>query len=88
MNVFQLCIHAFEYLSLFVCCVDDDDISISVTSNILESYPTAGQLPRPKLLQFWENRRPPYWGTWRKKSQSIRPRNPFGADEVSKYIFV
>lgn len=37
---------------------------------------------RPKLLQFYENRRPPYWGTWRKSSRSIRPKNPFGKDEV------
>ena len=27
-------------------------------------------------------RRPPYYGTWRKKSRTIRPRNPFGMDEV------
>lgn len=54
-----------------------------MTSNVVESYPTTGQLPHPKLLQFWENRRPPYWGTWRKKSQSIGPRKPFSIDEVS-----
>lgn len=84
MHVAEVHVDAFEYLVLFVYCVDDDDITSSVTSNIVESYPTAGQLPRPKLLQFWENRRPPYWGTWRKKSQSIGPRNPFSTDEVSK----
>lgn len=27
-------------------------------------------------------RRPPYYGTWRKKSKCVRPRNPFGKDEV------
>lgn len=32
---------------------------------------------RPKLLQFSENRRPPYWGTWRKRSNVINPRRPF-----------
>lgn len=88
MYVFEAHVHAFEYLILFVYYVDDDDIPISVTSNIVESYPTAGQLPHPKLLQFWENRRPPYWGTWRKRSESIGPRNPFSIDEVSKGIFV
>uniref|UniRef100_A0A2A4K782 Chromatin assembly factor 1 subunit A dimerization domain-containing protein n=1 Tax=Heliothis virescens TaxID=7102 RepID=A0A2A4K782_HELVI len=36
---------------------------------------------RPKLLSFHENRRPPYWGTWRKKSASVKPRRPFGQDE-------
>lgn len=40
----------------------------------------------PKLLQFHENVRPPYWGTWRKKSKNIRPRNPFGQD-VRKHIY-
>ncbi|XP_076620675.1 uncharacterized protein LOC143341608 [Colletes latitarsis] len=35
---------------------------------------------RTKLLQFSENRRPPYWGTWRKRSCSINPRKPFSKD--------
>lgn len=36
---------------------------------------------RPKLLQFSENQRPPYWGTWRKRSDNIKPRNPFTKDK-------
>ncbi|CAK9804527.1 Chromatin assembly factor 1 subunit A [Anthophora plagiata] len=35
---------------------------------------------RPKLLQFCENQRPPYWGTWRKRSGNIHPRRPFSKD--------
>lgn len=35
-----------------------------------------------KLLQFHENRRPPYCGTWRKKSLCIKPRRPFACDQV------
>lgn len=35
---------------------------------------------RAKLLQFVENRRPPYWGTWRKRSQNINSRRPFSRD--------
>ncbi|XP_031366407.1 chromatin assembly factor 1 subunit A-B [Apis dorsata] len=35
---------------------------------------------RPKLLQFSENLRPPYWGTWRKRSKNINPRRPFSKD--------
>ncbi|XP_076231223.1 uncharacterized protein LOC143177244 isoform X2 [Calliopsis andreniformis] len=35
---------------------------------------------RTKLLQFSENQRPPYWGTWRKQSNSINPRRPFTKD--------
>lgn len=36
---------------------------------------------RPKLLQFCENRRPPYWGTWRKQSNVLKSRRPFVKDE-------
>ncbi|XP_069784934.1 chromatin assembly factor 1 subunit A isoform X2 [Narcine bancroftii] len=36
---------------------------------------------RMKLLQFRENHRPAYWGTWQKKSARISPRNPFVKDE-------
>ncbi|KAG1669093.1 Chromatin assembly factor 1 subunit A-B [Nymphon striatum] len=39
------------------------------------------KLPRAKILQFHENRRPPYWGTFRKTSKEIRPRKPFGRDK-------
>ncbi|KAF4528071.1 hypothetical protein B566_EDAN014604 [Ephemera danica] len=35
-----------------------------------------------KLLQFHENRRPPYWGTWRRKSAFVGPRRPLGIDKV------
>lgn len=35
---------------------------------------------RAKLLKFDENRRPAYWGTWRKTSQSVGPRRPFGKE--------
>ena len=40
-------------------------------------------LMKAKLLQFNENNRPPYYGTWRKKSKHICPKNPFKQDEVS-----
>ncbi|TSK53654.1 Chromatin assembly factor 1 subunit A [Bagarius yarrelli] len=36
---------------------------------------------RMKLLQFHENYRPAYWGTWRKKSTHISPRCPFKQDK-------
>ncbi|XP_030583514.1 chromatin assembly factor 1 subunit A [Archocentrus centrarchus] len=34
-----------------------------------------------KLLQFRENYRPAYWGTWSKKSSHISPRCPFQQDK-------
>ncbi|XP_067824215.1 chromatin assembly factor 1 subunit A isoform X2 [Heptranchias perlo] len=36
---------------------------------------------RMKLLQFRENHRPAYWGTWQKKSMKVNPRNPLAKDE-------
>lgn len=36
-----------------------------------------------KLLQFTENTRPPYYGTWRKKTKHITGRRPFQKDTVS-----
>ncbi|XP_059611294.1 chromatin assembly factor 1 subunit A-like [Phlebotomus argentipes] len=36
---------------------------------------------RVKFLRFHENQRPPYYGTWRKKSAKLTPRNPFSKDE-------
>lgn len=36
-----------------------------------------------KLLQFCDNHRPAYYGTWQKISKIVRPRNPFTKDEVS-----
>uniref|UniRef100_A0A1Q3EWD0 Putative chromatin assembly factor 1 subunit a n=1 Tax=Culex tarsalis TaxID=7177 RepID=A0A1Q3EWD0_CULTA len=35
---------------------------------------------RAKYFLFEENRRPPYRGTWRKKSEKIRPRRPLVQD--------
>uniref|UniRef100_H2VC85 Chromatin assembly factor 1, subunit A (p150) n=1 Tax=Takifugu rubripes TaxID=31033 RepID=H2VC85_TAKRU len=34
-----------------------------------------------KLLQFRENYRPAYWGTWSKKSSHVSPRCPFRQDK-------
>lgn len=34
-------------------------------------------LPTFKLLQFSENHRPAYYGSWRRKDGSVTPRNPF-----------
>ena len=57
---------------------DDDDDVILVPSGNNVSRQT---LPKYKLLQFAENHRPAYYGTWR-KTGSINPRNPFRKDEV------
>ncbi|CAN7985624.1 unnamed protein product [Ixodes hexagonus] len=43
------------------------------------------QHPRAKLLQFCENVRPAYWGTWRKKSQAVSGRHPWGKEKELDY---
>ena len=40
---------------------------------------------RAKLFQFSDNYRPPYYGTWRKKSTTITGRRPWGKDENLDY---
>lgn len=37
---------------------------------------------RAKFLMFCENRRPAFYGTWRKSSVKVSPRNPFAIDQV------
>ncbi|KAL9873583.1 chromatin assembly factor 1 subunit A [Glossina fuscipes] len=36
---------------------------------------------RAKFYKFHDNRRPPYYGTWRKKSTVVKPRRPFAEDK-------
>ncbi|XP_037240236.1 chromatin assembly factor 1 subunit A isoform X1 [Falco rusticolus] len=45
-----------------------------------DAVPERGKFGRMKLLQFCENHRPAYWGTWNKKTTVIRPRNPWSKD--------
>ncbi|XP_076646585.1 uncharacterized protein LOC143355559 isoform X2 [Halictus rubicundus] len=60
-----------------VILLDDDNEG---NSNIV-NQDIVIEKQRTKLLQFSENRRPPYWGTWRKRSLNINPRKPFSKDE-------
>lgn len=63
---------------------EEDDICI------LESNDAGALIPsrkkqekmRAKFLQFHENHRPAYRGTWRKKSHSVTGRRPYGKDQV------
>lgn len=52
---------------------------------VLDKQAAAEFFLTAKLLQFSENVRPPYWGTWRKQSKIIGPRKPFGQDEIFDY---
>ena len=60
--------------------VDDDDVIIT-SPNMSEQAARPNNV-RYKLLQFHMNHRPAYFGTWRKRSDLINPRNPFKKDMV------
>ena len=51
-----------------------------------DSKSTTKSAFRFKLVQFVDNHRPAYYGTMRKKSKSISPRNPFRKDTVSSKL--
>ncbi|XP_012411650.1 chromatin assembly factor 1 subunit A [Trichechus manatus latirostris] len=53
---------------------------VIVESGKADGVPERKALGRMKLLQFSENHRPAYWGTWNKKTAVIRPRNPWAQD--------
>lgn len=69
-----------------------EDVLVIEEEIELNDSPNASEVPEQrrknthaKLLLFHENRRPPYWGTWRKKSKNITARRPFGKDTVFDY---
>lgn len=55
------------------------DVVIMESSKV-DGVPERKKFGRMKLLQFSENHRPAYWGTWNKKTAVIRPRNPWAQD--------
>ena len=48
--------------------------------NVVSAFQVKSCASRAKLLQFEENERPAYWGTWSKKSTRVGPRRPFAQD--------
>ncbi|XP_059060985.1 chromatin assembly factor 1 subunit A-like [Achroia grisella] len=64
-----------------VMIIEDELPSLGGTGEVITCDNAVREKLRPKLLSFHENRRPPYWGTWRKKSTSVKPRRPFGQDQ-------
>uniref|UniRef100_A0A8C0G182 Chromatin assembly factor 1 subunit A n=1 Tax=Chelonoidis abingdonii TaxID=106734 RepID=A0A8C0G182_CHEAB len=55
---------------------------VIVDSCKMDNVPDRKKFGRMKLLQFSENHRPAYWGTWNKKTTVIHPRNPWSKDNV------
>eukprot|EP00794_Sanderia_malayensis_P009620 gene9620-10603_t len=64
----------------------EDDVIVleshsSPAKDLSQSRGVERETMRVKLLQFSENYRPAYYGTWRKRSKVISPKNPFEKDE-------
>uniref|UniRef100_A0A182PR41 Chromatin assembly factor 1 subunit A dimerization domain-containing protein n=1 Tax=Anopheles epiroticus TaxID=199890 RepID=A0A182PR41_9DIPT len=62
---------------------DNDEIMIvdeNVCHQIEKDPGKLKQKFKTKFFLFEENRRPPYRGTWRKRSSCIKPRRPFAQD--------
>ncbi|CAH1109183.1 unnamed protein product [Psylliodes chrysocephalus] len=60
--------------------IDDDVLLVDLGETICEDKSSL-QRHRAKFLYFHENRRPAYYGTWRKESKFVLPRKPFGEDK-------
>ncbi|XP_072376940.1 uncharacterized protein [Diabrotica undecimpunctata] len=60
--------------------LDDDIILVDLGETICEDK-SGLQRHKAKFLYFHDNRRPAYYGTWRKKSKFVKPRNPLGEDK-------
>lgn len=71
---------------------DESVMSIEEIKSSLDTEVNEVEKPktRVKYLHFdkTECKRPPYYGTWRKESKKIRPRNPFVMDEVSERLIL
>ncbi|NXX38821.1 CAF1A factor, partial [Tricholaema leucomelas] len=58
----------------------NSDVVVVVDNCKPDAVPERGKFGRMKLLQFCENHRPAYWGTWNRKSSLIHPRSPWAKD--------
>lgn len=69
---------------------EDDDIGDEILEDNKEAKAViVGKVfKKAKLLQFHDNQRPAYFGTWSKKSCKVGPRHPFGMDsEIFDYDY-
>ena len=64
--------------AIVVSDAEDENEVMIVSSSPVPQVP----MGRYKLIQFHTNYRPAYYGTWRRRSKVITPRNPFRKDEV------
>ncbi|XP_010633118.1 chromatin assembly factor 1 subunit A isoform X3 [Fukomys damarensis] len=67
-----------------ICSRDTDTVNrdvVIVETSKGDAVPERRKFGRMKLLQFSENHRPAYWGTWNKRTAVIRPRDPWAQDK-------
>lgn len=74
--MFEAVIHETDVIAY----LDEEETLSNNKEDVIHVIPANCKRMRAKLLQFCENRRPAYWGTWSKKSKSVNPRRPFGKD--------
>lgn len=63
---------------------NDDDITVIEDTDLGETICEEKSKPekmRAKLLHFHENKRPAYFGTWKKTSRVVKARRPFAEDK-------
>lgn len=58
------------------------DDELEGAADVIEESVATKQKYRAKFFKFEENRRPAFYGTWRKQSAIIKARNPFRTDTV------
>ncbi|XP_063368015.1 chromatin assembly factor 1 subunit A-A-like [Cydia amplana] len=68
-----------------VMIVEDELPPIEGAEEVLACEEATREKLRPKLFSFHENKRPPYWGTWRKWSAFVTARRPFGQEKQLDY---
>ncbi|XP_012921464.1 chromatin assembly factor 1 subunit A isoform X5 [Heterocephalus glaber] len=67
-----------------ICSRDTDTVNrdvVIVENSKGDAMPERRKFGRMKLLQFSENHRPAYWGTWNKRTAAISPRDPWAQDK-------
>lgn len=72
-----------EFISIFNVYFLSDCIVVEGQTH--RRMPDRERYGSMKLLQFHENYRPAYWGTWSKKSSHVSPRCPFRQDKVGSF---
>lgn len=76
-----------KYLN-FLWCFTEDELE-RVGQEIVEDTPAyVREEMRVKFYKFHDNRRPPYYGTFRKKSTVVSGRKPFGQDKVRLFLLL